>query len=180
VGHEELSSRWVGAGHLQIGDKVKQADGTTGTVTNVFTLQQTQEMFDLTVDTAHTFYVGRDGWLVHNCGDELANLLDKEASEHVLGGSVKIGKNGKPSYSGGHRAGTGFPDKSEFPSEWSDAKILDAISGALTDPKARWAMQDHGNWLITRWVGGVKVQTVLDSRAGRIVSGFPSNLPRNK
>lgn len=23
-------------------------------------------MFNLTVDTAHTFYVGQDGWLVHN------------------------------------------------------------------------------------------------------------------
>ncbi|AFD28228.1 YD repeat protein (plasmid) [Deinococcus gobiensis I-0] len=65
-GHDDLSTRWVGAGHLKIGDKIKQANGTTGTVTNVVTVQQTQQMFNLTVDEAHTFYVGQDGWLVHN------------------------------------------------------------------------------------------------------------------
>ena len=139
-------------------------------------------MFNLTVDTAHTFYVGEQGWLVHNTGpcDELINLLDQKAIDHVLEGSVKIGKDGKPIYSGGHRPGTGFPGKSEFPSGWADDKITDAISGALTDPKARWTMQDHGNWLIIRWVDGVKVQTVLNPKTGRIVSGFPSNLPKNK
>lgn len=38
----------------------------------------TQEMFNLTVETAHTFYVEQDGWLVHNinCGD-LASTLQK-------------------------------------------------------------------------------------------------------
>jgi Pretoxin HINT domain len=66
MGHEELSSRWVGAGHLLVGDKIKQADGTVGVVSNVFTFQQTQEMFNLTVSEAHTFYVGNNGWLVHN------------------------------------------------------------------------------------------------------------------
>ena len=53
VGHEDLNSNWVGAGDLKIGDKIKQADGTTGVVANVVTIQQTQEMFNLTVDEAH-------------------------------------------------------------------------------------------------------------------------------
>ncbi len=66
VGHEELNPRWVGAGHLQIGDKIKQADGVVGVVANVVTVAQMQEMFNLTVDEAHTFYVGEKGWLVHN------------------------------------------------------------------------------------------------------------------
>jgi hypothetical protein len=29
---------------------------------------KTQEMYNLTVDTAHTFFVGEGQWLVHNCG----------------------------------------------------------------------------------------------------------------
>lgn len=66
VGHEDLNEHWVGAGHLKVGDKIRQADGTTGVVANVVTLQQTREMFNLTVSEAHTFYVGQDGWLVHN------------------------------------------------------------------------------------------------------------------
>ena len=36
-------------------------------------------MFNLTVDTAHTFYIGQNGWLVHNCGlyDELPPVLGR-------------------------------------------------------------------------------------------------------
>ena len=30
-------------------------------------------MFNLSVQTAHTFYVGNSGWLVHNCGTGLRN-----------------------------------------------------------------------------------------------------------
>lgn len=67
MGHEELNTRWVGAGHLQIGDKIKQADGGMGVVANVVTVAQTQEMFNLTVDEVHTYYIGRDKRLVHNC-----------------------------------------------------------------------------------------------------------------
>ena len=65
-GHDDLSERWVGAGHLKEGDRLKLADGSLGTVLNVTTVQQTREMFNLTVETAHTFYVGTNGWLVHN------------------------------------------------------------------------------------------------------------------
>ena len=56
----------MGAGHLKIGDQIKQADGTIGLVANVTTLGQTREMFNLTVSEAHTYYIGQDGWLVHN------------------------------------------------------------------------------------------------------------------
>ncbi|MCD0177263.1 hypothetical protein IHN32_15055 [Deinococcus sp. 14RED07] len=70
-GHGDLSRNWVGAGHLKIGDTIKQADGTTGLVANVTTVGQTREMFNLTVSEAHTYYVGQEGWLVHNCGPSL-------------------------------------------------------------------------------------------------------------
>ncbi|WP_240501203.1 polymorphic toxin-type HINT domain-containing protein [Deinococcus sp. LM3] len=71
----------MGAGHLKIGDTIKQADGTTGLVANVTTVQQTREMFNLTVSEAHTYYVGQDGWLVHNdneqaCGSLVTKTLD--------------------------------------------------------------------------------------------------------
>ena len=52
----------MGAGHLKIGDTIKQADGTTGLVANVTT-------------------VGQDGWLVHNdvgqaCGTLVPKIVD--------------------------------------------------------------------------------------------------------
>lgn len=36
--------------------------------TSVTTVGQTREMFNLFVSEAHTYYVGNDGWLVHNVG----------------------------------------------------------------------------------------------------------------
>ncbi len=65
-GHEELAEPWVGAGDLKTGDKVRQADGTTGTVRTVMTLEETKTMYNLDVSTLDNFYVGEQGWLVHN------------------------------------------------------------------------------------------------------------------
>ena len=67
----------MGAGHLKVGDTIKQADGTTGLVANVTTVQQTREMFNLTVSEAHTYYVGNDGWLVHNVGAPRATDVNR-------------------------------------------------------------------------------------------------------
>ena len=92
IGHEDLNEHWVGAGHLQIGDKIREADGSVGTVANVVTVQQTQEMFNLTVETAHTFYVGEKGWLVHNCDIDLnkvPHIFGKNTERHGLGELVK-------------------------------------------------------------------------------------------
>jgi len=72
----------VGAGHLKIGDKIKQADGTTGLVANLTTVGQTREMFNLTVSEAHTYYVGNDGWLVHNCPTADATSIASAAAKH--------------------------------------------------------------------------------------------------
>ncbi|WP_034344049.1 DUF1308 domain-containing protein [Deinococcus misasensis] len=68
-GHPDLSDKWVGAGHLKVGDKLKQADGTLGEVRYVNTIQEARTMYNLEVEEAHTFFVGTQGWLVHNgCG----------------------------------------------------------------------------------------------------------------
>lgn len=37
-GHPDLGEKWVGAGHLKVGDKPKQADGTLGEVRYVNTI----------------------------------------------------------------------------------------------------------------------------------------------
>ncbi|MBB6100026.1 hypothetical protein HNR42_003491 [Deinobacterium chartae] len=41
-----------------MGDKIKQADGTTGTVKYVNTVQETRTMYNLDVAVADTFFVG--------------------------------------------------------------------------------------------------------------------------
>jgi Pretoxin HINT domain len=57
---------WVAAGDLLPGDKVRKADGTSGTIETVEIVQRPKLMYNLTVEQAHTFFVGNQRWLVHN------------------------------------------------------------------------------------------------------------------
>jgi RHS repeat-associated protein len=57
---------WTPAADLHFGDQIYQADGTTGRVWLKWNVHKPQEMYNLTVDTAHTFFVGKGQWLVHN------------------------------------------------------------------------------------------------------------------
>lgn len=59
---------WVDAEDLQVGDDIRNADGETGEVESIEFEQTSQEMYNLTVDEAHTFFVGDGQWLVHNAG----------------------------------------------------------------------------------------------------------------
>ncbi|CAG0936462.1 tRNA(Glu)-specific nuclease WapA [Thermoflexales bacterium] len=57
---------WVDAGALWIGAHIQKADSSYGTVEAVGSAYGLKPMYNLTVDTAHTFYVGDGQWLVHN------------------------------------------------------------------------------------------------------------------
>ncbi len=59
---------WVEAGELRLGEHVRRLDGGYGEVRSVRSVQHQQRMYNLTVETAHTFYVGDGEWLVHNAG----------------------------------------------------------------------------------------------------------------
>jgi len=51
---------------LQISDAVVSADGDFGTVDALVITDGTAEVYNLTVDEAHTYFVGDGAWLVHN------------------------------------------------------------------------------------------------------------------
>jgi hypothetical protein len=59
---------WVYAGELKIGMHIRKADGTYGLVWWAWNVEREQVMYNLTVDTAHTYFVGQGQWLVHNTG----------------------------------------------------------------------------------------------------------------
>ncbi len=60
---------WVHAGNLQPGDKIRNANWGEGTVEVVMFTTAPQMMYNFTVATAHTYFVGEGKWLVHNdCG----------------------------------------------------------------------------------------------------------------
>jgi len=82
---------------------------------------------------------------------------------------------------GGHRNGTGKPGKSEFPSDWSDEKILGEISDVATDPESTVETQSDGRIISKGTRDGIDIKTVQEpaSRGGRIVTGYPTNTPKN-
>jgi RHS repeat-associated protein len=59
-------NEWVAAGDLEVGDDLRRADGSYGEVQAIEFIHQPQVMYNLTVDEAHTFFVGDGQWLVHN------------------------------------------------------------------------------------------------------------------
>jgi RHS repeat-associated protein len=96
------------------------------------------------------------------------NLTDLQAQQHIL--------DGDPNGGGGHRPGTGIPGKSEFPVGWSDQQILHDISDVATDPNSKVTVQGRTK-LIEGRRDGVDIRVV--ERDGRIVTAYPTNLPRN-
>ena len=106
--------------------------------------------------------------------EEKPNLLDPKGEKHVLDGDG-------PNAGGGHRNGTGKPRKSEFPDDWSDEKITGEISDIATDPSIEWSKPDGRGYV--QGVGirnGVEIKVVRDTKSGRIVTGYPLNIGRNK
>jgi hypothetical protein len=54
------------AGGALFGAEIVALDGTFGTVESVTVVADAQPMYNLTMDTANTFFVGDGQWLVHN------------------------------------------------------------------------------------------------------------------
>jgi RHS repeat-associated protein len=105
------AGKWIDAGDLQVGDDVRQADGSTGEVRSVRVVAVAQPMYNLTVDTAHTFFVGHGQWLVHNVdcvggrkpinshyADSLYELTDPTLNAKYPGG-VRFTEDGFPDFS---------------------------------------------------------------------------------
>jgi hypothetical protein len=57
---------WTPAGELHVGDRIQRADGGFGAVEGLRFKRHTQAMYNLTVSRAHTYFVGKGEWLVHN------------------------------------------------------------------------------------------------------------------
>jgi RHS repeat-associated protein len=103
--------------------------------------------------------------------DDLVDLTDARGRQHIL--------DGEPNGGGGHRAGTGRSGKSEFPADWTDEQILHNISDVATDPAATRVTQGNGNIRVDGTRDGVDIRVILDPPGSRIITGFPTNLPKN-
>ena len=108
--------------------------------------------------------------------DSHVDLTDDRGRKHILDGDENGG--------GGHRAGTGRSGKSEFPASWSDDEILHAISDVATDPSSAFRPVRGGRTAATGTRNGIDIEVILENPARRggvrIVTGYPTNVPRNR
>ena len=105
----------------------------------------------------------------NNGSDNYVDLASPQRRRHILDGDAT---------GGGHRPGTGHPGKSEFPTGWSDDKIMHEISDIATDPSLTSTTGRGGRTVTNGTRDGIDIR-VVQEKNGDIVSGFPTNVPRN-
>ena len=77
---------WVDSGNLRIGEQVQSLDGRVATVVASILVPGEQEMYDLTVSNVHSFAVGVNSLIVHNCsGGALGKALSKAGLPRLAG-----------------------------------------------------------------------------------------------
>ena len=91
---------WVEARDLQPGEHVPSIAGGNGVVGAITWDGGRATMYDLTVETVHTFAVGTGGWVVHNCAvDDIGPTLDRirrsERHPHANDGTVFRNQEGR-------------------------------------------------------------------------------------
>ncbi|MGW3470442.1 EndoU domain-containing protein [Saccharopolyspora sp. NPDC000995] len=108
----------------------------------------------------------RTAW--DNVEGEKPNLADISAESrrrYILDGNGRGG--------GGHFAGTGLPNKTEFPETWDDDKVIRLIEDVAKNPDSPPVLQDNGLWKAEGTRDGVDVRVIVD-KTGRVVTGHPT------
>lgn len=107
-------------------------------------------------------------------GSGYVDLASPARRSHILDGEVR--PNG--TIGGGHRGGTGYPNKSEFPTSWSDDQIMHSISDIATDPSLTWrAGPQQGDFFVDGIRENVEITVLI--RRNEIWTAYPTNLGRN-
>lgn len=75
---------WMEASSLEIGDTIHRSDSQMGSVESIVTVYNPQPMYNFSVDVAHTYFVGQQGWLVHN------DCSSKKLAENILRASGEV------------------------------------------------------------------------------------------
>lgn len=100
-------------------------------------------------------------------GDELVNLASDARTTHILQGDA----------TGGGHLWPGSPGKTPFPQSWSGDRVMHEISDVATDPGSAITPGRGGSTVVTGTRDGVDIRVIL--RGGDIITGHPTNLPRN-
>jgi len=69
---------WVKAGDLKLGEHIRKSDNSYGIVQHLTLHRSLQKMYDLSIGTARTFFVGSQQFLVHNVGTQCYSNIDND------------------------------------------------------------------------------------------------------
>ncbi len=104
---------------------------------------------------------------------DVTDLVLPARRHHILDGEIL--PNGAAN--GGHRSGTGFPGKSEFPVSWSDDHIMQHVVDVATDPASARTAGSAGDIFVDGVRDGIDIQVLL--RNDELWSAYPTNVTRN-
>ena len=98
--------------------------------------------------------------------DEDSVRIPPDRAAHILDGDDE-------GTGGGHRAGTGSPGKTEFPSNWDDNKILSNVEDVARNPDVMpEEPQSNGRWKFEGTRDGVHT-TVIVNQDGTVHTAWP-------
>jgi len=99
-------------------------------------------------------------------------VISDDRRKHILDGDAHGG-------GGGHGPGRNRPNKTEFPPDWSDDRVVAAIKDIANDPASSRETQPDGRIKVTGSRDGVDIRVIVEADKKTIVTGYPTNLPRN-
>jgi hypothetical protein len=136
------SNTWVLAVDLNVGDQLREPDGSVATVISSTQRPGVQAMLDLTVAQDHTFYVsdGAEAVLVHNVGcDEFAKRVQGQIGGDVHTFSPPYGRVFPEGSYVGQPAGEAWYHHTVVV---KDGRVYDQFTGPggelITEWKSRW------------------------------------------
>ena len=117
---------------------MRRADGSYGAVQAIVLIAKSQVMYNLTIEGAHTFFVGNGQWLVHNvnnCNVTISKVAEdwaeKGAHIHVQVGNGEVELVVRPNGTGD---GVVFDKFFSSTSDADAAKAIKIAQDAMSDP----------------------------------------------
>lgn len=75
--------------------------------------------------------------------------------------------------------GAGKPCKSEFPEDWDEEMIINAIANVAVNDNLNWKQEGNGYYVAEQNYGRVKLRIVKDEKNERVITGYPVTATRN-
>jgi len=99
-----------------------------------------------------------------------ASAISLQRRAHILYGDAT---------GGGHMFGAGKPCKSEFPKHWDEDTIIKEVDLIAANDNLNWEQQRNGYYVTEQKVGTVNVRVVKGRENKRVITAYPTNVPRN-